>query len=77
MSQPIGAGTLSPKPKHVKADVDGAAPHYKTEYIIIRASNIQSQKHYLAADPNIFFEVAAEVLGISQDQDNHGPFKIW
>ena len=78
MSQPIEAGTLSPKPKHVKADVDGAAPHYyKAEYIIIHASNIQSQKHYLAADPNVFFEVAAEVLGISQDQDNHRLFKIW
>ena len=65
MSQPIGAGTLSPKPKHVKADMDRATPYYKAEYIIIHASNIQSQKHYLAAGPNIFFEVAAEVLGIS------------
>src|SRR5947207_4085899 len=77
MSQHIGAGTLSPKPKHIKADVDGAAPHhYKAEYIIIYTSNIQSQKHYLAAGLNIFFEVAAEVLEISQDQDNHEPFKI-
>ena len=77
MSQRIGAGTLSPKPKHVKTDVDGATLYYKAEYIIIRTSNIQSQKHYLAAGPNVFFEVAAEVLGISQDQDNHEPFKIW
>ena len=66
MNQCIRAGTLSSKPKHVKTDVDGAAlHHYKVEYIIIRTPNIQSQKHYLAAGPNIFFEVAAEVLGIS------------
>src|SRR2546421_11043780 len=66
MSQCIGAGTLSPKPKHIKADVNGAASHhYKAEYIIIHTLSIQSQKHYLAAGPNIFFEVAAEVLGIS------------
>ena len=60
MSQYIGAGTLSPKLKHVKANVNGAAPYYyKVEYIIICVPNIQSQKHYLAASLNIFFKVAA------------------
>ena len=46
MSQPIGAGTLSPKPKHIKADVDEAAPYYKAEYIIICASNILCDQSY-------------------------------
>ena len=69
---------MSPKPKYIKTDVNKVTSHYyKAEYIIICTSNIQSQKHYLAAGPNIFFEVAVEVLGISQDQDNHRPFKIW
>ena len=78
MSQCIRAGTLSPKPKHVKADMNGATSYYyKAEYIIIHTSNIQSQKHYLAAGPNIFFKVIAKILEISQDQDNHEPFKIW
>ena len=77
MSQCIGVETLSPKLKHIKANIDKAASHYyKAEYIIIHASNIQSQKHYLAASPNIFFEVTAVVLRISQDQDNYEPFKI-
>ena len=77
ISQYIGASTLSSKLKYIKADMNEVTPHYyKAEYIIIHASNIQSQKHYLAASPNIFFEVTAVVLRISQDQDNYEPFKI-
>ena len=68
---------MSPKPKYIKADVNGVTPYYKAEYIIIHISNIQSQKHYLTAGPNIFFEVSAKILGISQDQDNYRLFKIW
>ena len=44
MSQPIGAGTLSLKPKYIKADMDGAVLYYKTEYIIIYTLNIQSSE---------------------------------